>query len=146
MGYTLGDLNREIASKIDAYGAESGIEKQELISEVMSEHSEIEGDDSEFALVCSQEAVRVHVEKAFNRIKQKETADDDAQGKLPGFEHIQQRYIVEDADGKRIAINVNAMTSDQLSGKCKQLSGMGLGLLAHARELQRYAEETGRGW
>jgi len=146
MGYTLGDLNREIASKIDAYGAESGIEKQELISEVMSEHSEIEGEDSEFALVCSQEAVRVHVEKAFNRIKQKETADDDAQGKLPGFEHIQQRYIVEDADGKRIAINVNAMSADQLSGKCKQLLSMGHGLLAHADELQRYAEETGRGW
>ena len=145
MGYTLGDLGREISDKIDAYGAESGIEKSELIAEVMAEHAEIEGDDSEFALVCSQEAVRIHVEKAFNRIKKQES-EPDAQGNLPGFEHVQQRYIVENDAGGRTAINVNAMTPEQLSAKCNQLRSMGKGLLAHADELERYSRSTDRGW
>lgn len=145
MGYTLGDLDREIAEKIDAYGAEAGIDKQELIAEVMSEHAEIEGEDADFHLVVSQDAVRAHVEKAFNRIKKSETEPDADQGKLPGFDHIQRQYLVEGEDGRRVAIHVDAMSADQLRAKCKQLRAMGRGLLAHADELERYARETDRG-
>lgn len=146
MGYTLGDLNREIADLIDAYASGSGIDKSEAIAEIMAAHPEIEGDDADFAIVGAQEAVRIHFEKAINRIKRSEAEPDDSQGTLPGFEHIQQRYIVEDDAGRRVALAVDAMSAQQIRDKCEQLRGMGRGLLAHADELERYARETDRGW
>ena len=147
MKYTLGHLDREIEQKIEAYGAESGIEKEELISEILSEHSEIEGDDIEFALVCTLTTVTTRVERKFREIKKKESPeDDDAQGTLPGYAYIRQRYIVEDEEGHLVAINSDRMTSEQLRLKSVQLARMAKGLTGHVDELERYAKETGRGW
>ena len=146
MSYTIKDMDREINEKIDEYGADSGIEKLELIAQVVSEHSEISGEDEDCARCCVLSTVTVRVERAFRNIKKQEKEPDDNQQTLPGYEHIQERYIVDGGNGDLIAIHADRMTSEQLRRKAEQLSSMARGLNAHADELLRYARETGRGW
>lgn len=145
MGYTMRDLSVEIAERIDEMAADVGIGKEGLIASIMANHSDIEGDDADFALVCSHETVRSQVEAHFRKIKRNES-EPDGQLTLEGFDHLQQRYIVESEDGERIALNVDRMSPSQLREKCAQLRAMGTALFAHADEIERYARMTNREW
>ena len=147
MTYSLKDLDRELFDAIAAAGADAGIEKMELIAEVLSAHNEISGEDEHFARVCVAQTVEARAERAFRLIKKTEDPDADAhQPGLPGYEYLQARYIVEMEDGRHIAINVDRMTPDHLKRKYYQHWASERGHAAHKAELKRYAIDTGRYW
>jgi hypothetical protein len=67
--------------------------------------------------------------------------DDDEQKKLelllPGFEHIQRRYIIK-RSGEDVAVHPNDMSDEEISAREQLLRRRGKRCIAHADELRRF--------
>ena len=67
-------------------------------------------------------------------------ADDPDQGRLPGFDHLQRAYLVA-RNGEPAVVPIAHLTDGEIRGKAAELRGMADGCIAHAAELERYADE-----
>ena len=106
----------------------------------MEDHSDISGGDADFALCCMEFAIKNRVEKYFRSIKENENTGDDDQMNLPGYEHLQKRYIVE-REGERVAVPIRQMTTEEFMTKIDEHRKMGAGHYAHADELERFMQQ-----
>ena len=63
----------------------------------------------------------------------------EAQPNLPGFDHLQQYYMV-DRNGDELGVPIFQMTDAEVEAKSAQLRTMGEACFAHADELMRFKD------
>ncbi|MHC4687783.1 MAG: hypothetical protein ACYTEW_26275 [Planctomycetota bacterium] len=139
---SIGELDKEIKAKVEWIEKNNGdvLQKDWLQQAVMKDHDDVAGEDADFALCCMHYTVKARVEKHFRDIKENENTGADSQMNLPGYEHIQKRYIFE-RNGDRVAVPVQLMTLEEFKMKIGEHRKMGAGHYAHADELERYMEQ-----
>lgn len=143
MGYTVRDLDIEIAKKVWWLEENNGheIHKSWLIQAILEDHVDVHGEDSDFALCGAREMVRSRVERHFRTVKADDAGEaEDPQGILPGYEYLQKRYIVP-RNGEQVMVRVGAMTREELMAKAEEHRRMGEGHYRHADEIERFCEE-----
>lgn len=132
----IAEIEREIQKSIEDGEA---VPRAWLVKRLIDRHSDIRGNDAEFAKACVRIALNAEVQRAVRAFDKKNDSDP-AQGWLPGYEHIQPGYTIT-RDGQSIVVPTPEMTVAELRGKADELRAMAKGLQAHARELDRYAAE-----
>ena len=120
---------------------ESGepLRAQWIAHEVCEEHTEglAENDHADFWRHGGYKACREEVRRCIGkRVGDKPKARDN-QLKLPGFDHLQEYYLVE-RGGDEIGVPVDGMTDDEIDAKAHLYRQMGMGCFAHANELDRF--------
>lgn len=82
------------------------------------------------------------VNRMFNRYKVKAETDREVDGQLvlPGYERLQQRYLVREGD-ESVAVKIQDLTDIQLLEKATELRNMGEGCFLHADEIERYISD-----
>lgn len=138
--YSRNDLVNEIRAISDGF-LKKGIAMHPdwVTDEIMKSHDDINGEDADFYLLASREAVRDEVRKQINRFKltPEKALDVDRQLVLDGFERLQIAYVI-DISGTAVAISLKKMTSTQRRTKSAELRAMGAGCYQHADEIDRY--------
>lgn len=110
-----------------------------LVQHVIQSHSEIQGGDSDFYLLCAH-GYLPHVVKNVLRhwkddpAKQRER---DAQMVLDGFERLQRAYLVR-RDDDSVLVPINQLTYDEGMAKVREYERMAAGCKLHSEELRRY--------
>jgi len=107
-----------------------------LAQEVMGEHSDLRGSDSDFYELCAWNHVRVCI-RVVLRDHKLTGLNPSKQLLLPGCEHVQKAYCVELDEEPRI-IPIEKMTPEQLRTKALELRQMAAGCYKHADELDRF--------
>jgi len=102
-----------------------------LAQELVQRHTK--PSDSDFSLCAAYWTSKERVAAHFREEKNRET--DDSQTKLPGFEKLQTRYLIRGE-----LVPTEQLTVAEVRTKAKELRAMARGLLAHADELDRYAD------
>jgi len=135
--YSNNDIIDEIRGVIDALEDHQHGVPSWITQGIVSEHSEIEGADKDFYLLCAYAHVRTLVAKELNRFKVCPDSETDPQGVLPGFKRLQKRYLVK-RDGEQLAVPVGQLTDEEIDEKIGELGKMSAGLSEHMNELRRY--------
>lgn len=137
--YSLGMVDDEIKAKVAWLEENNGavVEKEWLTNAVMSDHSDVTGDDADFAVCLARSAVADRVDRYFRSVKISTDIPDPAQDPLPGFKRVQKKYVFE-RDGKQVIVPVDDMTDEEIDAKADEHRAMGRGHFAHADELLRY--------
>jgi hypothetical protein len=139
MSYKKDDLQKEIHSVNTELEKSRGfVPKQWLITAVMKQHPDINGNDRDFALYGAYFCVTKGVEEYFRGVKASEVQGDE-QLVIEGFHHLKSHYLVQ-RDGTVGTVPLTEMSKDELLQKAEQLKMHAKGTLEHARELERYAE------
>lgn len=141
--YSMSELVKEIRDMTDS-SVHRGVSVNPdwVTKQIIDQHSEITGDDSDFYLCTSKETVRDQVRKQLNRFKLSpdKALMADPQIVLPGFERLQRAYLI-DIGEQQIAVPIEKMTFQQRQRKVAELRAMGAGCYLHANELERYNDE-----
>jgi hypothetical protein len=138
--YTIKDLGDEIGHEVAWLEEHNGrtIEKRWLISKVMANHGDIQGQDAAFAVCCARFAVEQQVDRYFRTIK-KDEEEGTEQQLLPGFEKLQRKYITT-RNGEQLIVSIYDMTDEEIDRKAAEHRVMGQGHFKHADELERFKE------
>jgi hypothetical protein len=141
--YSLSQLTQEIRALIDArIQSKHAIHPDWITQEILNNHADVDGEDSDFYLCVGKESVRAQVRQQINRFKltPDKALNVDRQLVLPGYERLQSFYLIG-ADGEQIAMPLERMSAAQRQAKILELRAMGDGCHQHADELERYAAE-----
>jgi hypothetical protein len=134
--YSTKDLTHEVRAVIEGLMmAKSIVMNPDWITRQVINDHELPEDD--FFVCCSQQAVRAEVRTQLSRFKVKAEAEADKQITLPGFERLQEYYLVE-RDNSHVAVHILDLTNDELDSKYVELMAMGQGCFAHAKEIKKY--------
>lgn len=134
------ELSNEVEAAINERLSRREVAPASWITQaVVAAHPGIAGDDAPFYVLCAYEHVRDTVREVLRKIKKDET-EQDQQNTLPGFKHLQKRYLVT-RDEDQVVVAIESMTHDEIEAKCAELETMATGCMAHARELRRYASD-----
>jgi len=136
---------KEIISTVKEY-IQNAIQTKEpvmspewITNGIMADHSQVDGEDSDFCLVGCRAFVRNEVRKIFN--KQKIMGiEEEFQMVLDGFEHLQEYYTIE-RDKERCFVRIDNLTDDELMEKAVEYQKMSESCAKHAREILTYIEE-----
>jgi len=109
-----------------------------LTQEVLDRHSDIEGEDAPFYLICARAHIKDIVRACIAKYDTKE-ATNDKQLVLAGFEHLQIAYTV-DRQGEVTLVPVDQLTNAELLARAEEYDGMAKSCRAHAREIRKYVE------
>jgi hypothetical protein len=134
------DIKDEVIKTID--GHNERMPATWIVQAVLSLHVKPKGKDKDFYLCCAYGHVRAVVRQTLQRMRGEEIEEHSDQLILPGFERLQQRYIIEH-DGELLAVPLEQMTQDEIRQKIEELHRMARGCLTHARELERYLSNFG---
>lgn len=138
--YSLSDLKQEIEQTISAMESQSRLHPEWITQAVMSKHSDVEGNDTDFYQCCARAEVRTQVRKRLSQYKASADTTVDRQIVLEGFERLQKRYLIAE-NGEQVAIRIQDMTEEQLQVKANEYRAMGVGCFQHADEIDRYREQ-----
>lgn len=109
-----------------------------IVTSMMSEVSDIEGDDADFYLACGAD----FISKAAKDVIKAYEPKDDKQGQLPlmnGFKYLQSAYPVE-RDGERVLVPTPQISNAEFEARENELLRMAEGCLAHRVEMRDYRE------
>lgn len=137
--YTHKDLEQEVCAKVAAL-REEGVETMHpdwIAQAIITDHSDIHGEDADFYLCCSRRDVRAEVRRQLNRMKPAPEPESDNQLTLEGFERLQEYYLVT-RDREQLAVRIDLLTDAELEEKALELEAMATGCREHAAELRRY--------
>ena len=141
--YSLSDLKQEIEQTIHSMESQSRLHPEWITQAVMSRHSDLDGEDSDFYQCCTRAEVRSQVRKRLNQYKASADTGVDRQIVLEGFERLQKRYLIPE-NGEQVAIRIQDMTDAQLQAKADEYRAMGAGCFQHADEIDRYRAQASR--
>jgi hypothetical protein len=131
------ELDREISNIIDERLAAKQVTSPTwLTNQIVANHDEIQGDDSDWYRFCAWQHVRDSVQKNLRRFKIGEE-ENDRQLRLPGYERVQAGYLVQ-RSGEWRMVPTEQLTANEIDLKIAELQSMAAGCLDHARELTRY--------
>ncbi len=133
--YTIKELESEIAVDCDELVSNGETPKNWVIQSVLKSHSDVHGDDADMALCCMRETVASRVNKHFSKIKAAE--QETPQMPLPGFEKLQQRYVIT-RDKEQSIVSIYHMTDEELEAKAEELEAMAEGCLKDADEIRKF--------
>lgn len=139
--YEYKDLNQEISAKYEWFREHNGavLHPDAITDEILSDHKDHWGPDADFYAFATQAHVRNETRKYLNKFKIKSDIETDKQLVLPGFQRVQQYYVIT-REGEQCAVRVDSMTYAEIKAKCAELHAMSDGCLAHENELMRYWE------
>lgn len=134
------DLQTEIIDFIHL-GLEAGevMRAEWITQEILSNHPNIAGADSDFYTLCAAHHVSSSVRHALNGFKGDPRGTPE-QLKLPGYESLQKGYLME-RDGERVIVPLKLCTDFELIGKVAEYRKMADGCVKHAIELERYRQD-----
>lgn len=137
--YTAKDLTTEINLEIERLrDAGSKVLQPDWIAQaVTGKHQHLDGDDADFWSYAGTSFVRIEVRRAMNRFKLKPETEADRQLVLPGYERLQEYYLVT-RDDQQIAVHVDSLTHQEVEDKIAELAAMAQGCRDHVKELRRY--------
>lgn len=128
------EIRKFIADKINAG---DNIVVPWLITEILAQKSDIEGNDLPFYLTCTRATVSEIVKSCVQKYNKADNKD--TQIVLPGFEHLQVAYPVE-RDGQQVLVPVNQLSDDELEQRAKEYDAMARSCRLHAREIRDYVK------
>jgi hypothetical protein len=138
------ELNTEIDKELDRLAGLKQAWRAEFVAHaICGSHKDglAEGEHRVFWLHCGYDKTRAAVTKRINRRAGLRTDDsEEAQPRLPGYDHMHQYYIVR-RNGDDLGIHVDDMTDDEIDQKIKSIRKMGQSCFDHAREFQRFKRE-----
>lgn len=103
---------------------------------IMADHSDIEGADADFYLICTRARVKDIVSKVIGKFSPKEETTE-RQLVLDGFQHLQVAYTFE-RDSQTVLVPVDQCTEMELMARAREYEEMAVGCRAHAREIREY--------
>lgn len=106
------------------------------VNTVMANHSDIEGGDADFYLICARARIKEIVSVAIGKFKPKKDLSD-RQLVLDGFEHLQIAYTFE-RDGETALVPIDQCGDFELNARAHEFDEMAKGCTGHARELREY--------
>jgi len=112
-----------------------------VTQEVLDRHSDIEGEDAGFYLICARAHIKDIVRSTIGKYDAKEPSSD-RQLVLAGFEHLQIAYTVE-RQGEVTLVPVEQLTDKELLDRATEYDEMAKSCRAHAREIRKYVEARG---
>lgn len=112
-----------------------------ITQEVLSNHGNIQGDDTEFYMVCARHYVSDQVKRQIKKYEPTESQAD-AQLIMEGFDHLQKAYPVE-RNEERVIMPIELMTDDEVLKRSNEYRAMAAGCTNHAKELIQYLEQRG---
>jgi len=133
-------LNTEINAKLDALAeAQMPWVAKWIAHSICGDHEGglSGGNDAMFWRHCGYEEVRDQVRRCINKRAGDRIEEDEAQPKLPGYEHVHAYYLVS-RDGEEIAVPTADLTDDEIESRAAQYRSMGAACFAHADELDRF--------
>lgn len=135
--YSIKDIESELEQKVLWLEQNNGsvLSRDWLKNAVMSDHSDIHGEDADMAMCCMEMIVAQCAREYFRRFKS--TPETDPMMVFPGFEHLQIRYALK-RDNDLVAVRVHDMTDDELKQKAIAYRAMGNACIAHANEIERF--------
>ena len=135
--YSIKELKNEIDEKL-RIGLKTGdVDPEWLAAAVMADHPAPDVEDADFWVLCADKTVRDEVRRIVARFDLKPTVHADRQIVLPGFERLQQVYIVS-RDNRQIIAPIENCTKADLMEKAGELHAMGAGCFQHEDEIMRY--------
>ena len=130
-------LIAEIEAKLASWPEDRPI--RWVAHEICNDHGEglAGNDDAEFWRHGGYCECRRQVTKINNKHKMIAGDSESSQPTLPGFEYVQQAYIVN-RDGEEFRISAFRLTEEEIDAKAAEYRKMGDTCFAHADELQRF--------
>lgn len=110
-----------------------------VVHGLMQQHQGLEGEDAPFYLTCAYGFVRTRVRGVLRKLGLVVELDDDTQPALPGWQHLQQAYVVERDQASHI-VPIEQMSFEEIMAKADEYRVMGQGCFSHADELVRYGK------
>lgn len=132
-------LSRQINAKLDVLqGARKPLHAQWVAHEVCNDHSDglALNEHADFWRHGGYQVAREHARRCINQRSDGTTADK-RQVSLPGFDHLQDYYMVR-REGDEVGIHRDDMSDDELDHKAKFYEDMGAACLSHAKEIRRF--------
>lgn len=140
----LRDIVQEVKVVISGY-IERGVDQLHpdwITTDIMNKHSDIAGDDADFAIIGCRAFVRNEVRKGINKIKDSDIYAPE-QLIMEGFDYLQKYYAIE-RDGESCAVRIDCATDEELRAKAAEYMKMSVALAAHADEIYRYLAARSR--
>ena len=137
--YSASDLTTEIRQVIDD-GLQRNVPQpvHTIVHAVLSRHRFEDRDG--FVMLCVEAHVHREVTKRLRDYKVGSDSSSPRQGRLPGFEHLQQAYPIL-RNGVQTIVPLGQMTAGELTLKAAEIEGMAQGCIDHADELRRYRDQ-----
>jgi hypothetical protein len=137
-------LNIEIDKELDRLGELKQEWRANFVAHaICQKHTEglAEGEHKDFWLHCGYDKTRAAVTRRINkRAGIKTDEGDEAQPRLPGYEHMHPYYVVR-RNGDDVGVHVDEMTDEEIDKKIASIERMGRSNFDHAREFKRYKRE-----
>ena len=108
-----------------------------ITNEVLQEHGDMHGSDSDFYVICARHYVSDIVKRQIDKYKPGKNYNKE-QLTLEGFEHLQQAYTVPREEEKSVLVPVDQLTDEEIELRAQEYEAMAQGNLKHAQELREY--------
>jgi hypothetical protein len=133
------DIYREVSNVVEERFSNGLSAKMAWITqEVVQQHPDISGADTDFYRTCAYEHVRAVCRDFLRRFDLGPVVD--PQIELPGFKGVQKAYTVK-RDGEQEAVRTDLLTVEEVNAKIDELSRMMVGCQKHTLALTRYRDE-----
>lgn len=129
------DLTAEVEAIINA--RDSAIDTDWLAEEIMARHSDINGEDADFYILCARHYVKTAVRNVVRRYRLGPDEIIEAQEILPGFERLQRRYHIE-RGGRSLIVPIEEIGMSEMRTKIQEYESLMDGWRIHIAELRRY--------
>jgi len=137
------ELEREVRETVnEKLATGESVPAQWLVHAIMAAHGDINGDDADFAVLCSHAHVRRTVREVLrDDFSTKE--EDESQTSFPGeaFGGLQHAYLVHDGD-ERMVVPIEKMSAAQCWEKVAELEQMAKGCIRHSEAMRRWIGVT----
>lgn len=138
------DLNQLVRDEIDsALTARKVVGSSWVVHEVVQRRAVPSGADADFWMACAYVAVRTIVDKQIRDRAKGEKEESPAQISFPGYNRLQTEYTIT-RNGESCIVPTEQLTVKELRSKASEHRAMSEGHLAHADELEEYAETRER--
>ena len=128
-------IRRMITDKIDQGQV---VSMSWITNEVLQEHGDMHGSDSDFYVICARHYVSDVVKKQIQKYEPN-NGKAESQMTLAGFEYMQKCYTVPRNGEKSVLVPTDQLTDEEIELRAQEYEAMAQGNLKHAQELREYA-------
>lgn len=126
------EIRKIVQERIDA-GAIVLVEW--MTTEILSQKSDIEGDDADFYLACGADFVKKCVKRVVGEFEPKSATNETLL--FDGFDHLQKAYTVV-REEQVVLVPVTLLSDAELEGRALEMEAMAKGCLSHAKEIRAF--------
>lgn len=133
-GSTTGKARSTVNAEIESFIAgKDTVAKSWIVKHLMDIHRESFADD--FAVQVAHDAFDAYARHYINRLKPR--PEQDPQLVMPGFKHLQVRYVVN-REGESTVVRTEQMSPEEFDAQIAQHEAHSAGHAIHADELRKF--------